>query len=442
MRELTAVLQPRFSSATMAALSSADTAKTPQPVARRPVEADFDEAVSLTRAINLPVAHSEIVPVRSLSPATLFGKGAVERLGAVFRQEKIRLVFVNAALTPIQQRNLEQLWKVKVIDRQGLILEIFSARAKTREGRLQLELAMLLYQRSRLVRAWSHLERQRGGLGKTGGPGEMQKELDRRKLDERIKHIRKDLDKVVLNRTVQRQARERVPFPVVALVGYTNAGKSTLFNKMTAANVMAKDLLFATLDTTLRAVRLPSGRIVILSDTVGFISNLPPELVAAFRATLEETIHADLILHVRDIAAPYSEAERNDVIETLGRMKLDSKTRIREVWNKCDLLDETQRSAVAAAACRARPPAFAVSAISGEGLEKLLQEIDTMLADDDRIEPVELPLDRSGEALAWLYRNAQIIRRQDHDHMIALLVRISPAALGRFKVKYPVSTAA
>lgn len=430
MRDLTAVLQPRFTTD----LRQSDKT-TLRPDKLRPVEADFDEAVSLTQAINLRVTHSEIVPVREISPATLFGKGAVERLAEEFKEQKIKLVFVNAALSPIQQRNLERAWKAKVIDRQGLILEIFSARAKTREGKLQLELAMLLYQRSRLVKAWTHLERQRGGLGKTGGPGEMQKELDRRKLDERIKTIRRDLDKVVLNRSVQRAARERVPFPVVALVGYTNAGKSTLFNRIADENVMAKDLLFATLDTTLRAVRLPSGRIVILSDTVGFISNLPPELVASFRATLEETVHADVILHVRDIAAPYTDAERLDVMDTLDRMKLDEGTPIWEVWNKMDLLPAEEKDVVLETAKRATTPAVPLSAMTGEGIADLLARVDALLSDRDLIEMIALPV-TEGEALSWLYRHARILQRHDNDNEIELTLQISPATLGRFKTKF------
>lgn len=425
MRHSIAVIQPRF-----------DTRATrKKALFSRPAEADLAESVSLTEAINLHVTHSEIIPVREVSPATLIGSGAVARLTELLKENKIKLVFINAALTPIQQRNLERIWKVKVIDRQGLILEIFGARAKTSEGKLQLELALLLYQRSRLVKAWTHLERQRGGLSKTGGPGEMQKELDRRKLDERIKTIRRDLAKVVRNREVQRAARERVPFPVIALVGYTNAGKSTLFNTLTEANVMAKDLLFATLDTTLRAVNLPSGRIVILSDTVGFISNLPPELVAAFRATLEETMHADVILHVRDMATEYSEAERQDVLETLKRMELDPKTHIWEIWNKIDLLEDSAKQSLIEAAKKAETPAISVSAITGEGLDQLLARIDTLLSDRDLVETMTLPVS-AGKELAWLYRHASIIERREQDDKIFLLVQISPAKLGQFKSEF------
>lgn len=401
----------------------------------RPVEADFEEAMALTKAINLAVEHGEIIPVREISASTLFGSGTVERVGEILKEGKIRLVFVNAILSPIQQRNLERAWRAKVIDRQGLILEIFGARAKTREGKLQVELAALMHHRSRLVRQWSHLERQRGGLGKTGGPGEMQKELDRRMLDDKIKQIKKELDKVVLNRSVQRAARERVPFPVVALVGYTNAGKSTLFNTLTNEKVFAKDLLFATLDTTLRAVTLPSGRMVILSDTVGFISQLPPELVAAFRATLEETIYADLILHVRDIAAPYSEAERDDVLQTLERMKLEPTTHVWEVWNKTDLLEDEQKEIVSRQAEKTKPPSIPISAVTGEGITDLLSRIDALLADRDIIQIMPLS-SQNGEALAWLYRNARVLDRQEKEEQILLTVQISPAKMGKYKSQF------
>lgn len=420
MPERIAVLQPRF-----------DLNKHQAEPALRPVEADFEEAQSLTKAVALDITHAEIIPIREKTAGTLFGRGTVERLGEIYKEKKIKLAFINTALTPIQQRNLERAWKVKVIDRQGLILRIFSDRAKTREGKLQVELAALTYQRSRLVRQWSHLERQRGGLGKTGGPGEMQKELDRRMLDDKIKQIKKDLDKVVRNRAVQRAARERVPFPVVALVGYTNAGKSTLFNALTAADVLAKDLLFATLDTTLRAVTLPSGRIIILSDTVGFISNLPPELVAAFRATLEETVYADIILHVRDIAADYTEAERQDVLQTLERMKLDPSIHVWEVWNKTDLLDDEPKQTVLNAAEKSLSPVIPISAVTKEGLDDLLARIDKQLADRDIIRPLTLSV-TEGEALAWLYRHARILKRDEKDSQIRLTLQISPAKLGQF----------
>lgn len=429
MIENIVVLQPRF-----------DSGSNTEEVLR-PVEADFQEAQALTEAINLRIDHAEIIPIRKKSAATLLGSGSVARLGELFAEKKLELVFINTALTPIQQRNLEKIWQVKVIDRQGLILEIFSARAKTREGKLQVELAALTYQRSRLVRAWSHLERQRGGLGKTGGPGETQKELDRRMIDDKIKQIRKELEKVVRNRAVQRAARDRVPFPVIALVGYTNAGKSTLFNMLTESQTFAKDLLFATLDTTLRAVTLPSGRTVILSDTVGFISQLPADLVAAFRATLEETVHADVILHVRDIAAPYTEAERKDVLTTLDRMDLEEAVDIREVWNKIDLLDDNKKLVLQNTSEKMEKPAIAVSAITGEGINGLLSALDEMLAHKDIVKQMTLD-NTEGEALAWLYRHAQILSREDTEKEITLMIQISPAKLAKFHHQYNPAEAA
>jgi GTP-binding protein HflX len=414
---LTAVLQPRFDKRDKPSL--------------RTVEADFAEAQSLIKAIDLENGYATLIPVRDLNPATFFGKGSVERVGEEMREAGIKLAFVNADLTPTQQRNLERTWKLKVIDRQGLILEIFSTRARTREGKLQVELAYLVYQRSLLVKAWTHLERQRGGLGKTGGPGEMQKELHRRVYDEKIKTIKRDLEHIVQNRAVQRAARERVPFPVVALVGYTNAGKSTLFNTLTNEKLLAKDLLFATLDTTLRAVKLPSGRTVILSDTVGFISQLPTGLIAAFRATLEETIHADIILHVRDIASNSSEAEAQDVKETLKHLELDPQTPIWEVWNKIDLLPEAEQDALTQSASLADPPSVAVSAITGRGLDKLLSNLDNALSAQDVTRNIILDASE-GEALAWLYRHTTILDRQDDEARIDLQIRASLAKMGQF----------
>lgn len=414
---LTAVLQPRFDKRDKPSL--------------RTVEADFTEAQSLIKAIDLENGYATIIPVRDLNPATFFGKGSVERVGEEMRDAQIKLAFVNADLTPTQQRNLERAWKLKVIDRQGLILEIFSTRARTREGKLQVELAYLVYQRSLLVKAWTHLERQRGGLGKTGGPGEMQKELHRRVYDEKIKTIKRDLEHIVQNRAVQRAARERVPFPVVALVGYTNAGKSTLFNTLTNEKLLAKDLLFATLDTTLRAVKLPSGRTVILSDTVGFISQLPTGLIAAFRATLEETIHADIILHVRDIASNSSEAEAQDVKETLKHLELDPQTPIWEVWNKIDLLPEAEQDALTQSASLADPPSVAVSAITGRGLDKLLSNLDNALSAHDVTRNIILNASE-GEALAWLYRHTTILDRRDDEARIDLQIRASLAKMGQF----------
>ncbi|WP_420962134.1 GTPase HflX [Brucella sp. IR073] len=387
-----------------------------RPQFRRSNEARLEEAEGLARAIDLDIVHSEIVTVSNPRPATLLGTGKVEAVAGAIKEKEAELVIVDHALTPVQQRNLEKEWHAKVIDRTGLILEIFGRRAQTKEGALQVELAHLNYQKGRLVRSWTHLERQRGGGGFLGGPGETQIEADRRILQEKILRIRRELETVVRTRTLHRQKRKKVPHPIVALVGYTNAGKSTLFNRLTGAEVLAEDMLFATLDPTLRRIRLPHGETVILSDTVGFISNLPTHLVAAFRATLEEVVEADLILHVRDISDPDNAAQAEDVENILASLGIErgDNRRIQEVWNKIDLLDEAAREAAlrlsAAAPEDARP--IPISAATGEGVGHLLSVIESRIS--GVLEHVELTLAPDKLHLAdWIYRNGSNIQRED-----------------------------
>ncbi len=377
----------------------------------------LQEATGLAEAIDLDVVESLLVPVANPRPATLFGTGKVDELKALIAAHDIALVIIDHPVSPIQQRNLERAWNAKVLDRTGLILEIFGRRARTKEGRLQVELAHLSYQKSRLVRTWTHLERQRGGYGFLGGPGEAQIELDRRMIDERIIAIRKDLEVVVRTRELHRQGRRRVPYPVVAIVGYTNAGKSTLFNRITGAEVFAKHQLFATLDPTMREVRLKSGRRIILSDTVGFISDLPTMLVAAFRATLEEVIEADLILHVRDISHAETDSQARDVEAVLADLGIDTLAAdgdILEVWNKVDLLSPvTREEAVSAARWTERPPVL-VSAVTGEGIEALLADIDKRLGRGDAILELVVPA-HEGRLLNWLYEEAEVQAREALD---------------------------
>jgi len=363
------------------------------------------------------VRESLLVPVANPRPATLFGTGKVESLKAMIAAHEIALVVIDHPVSPIQQRNLERAWNTKVLDRTGLILEIFGRRARTKEGRLQVELAHLSYQKSRLVRTWTHLERQRGGYGFLGGPGEAQIELDRRMIDERIMAIRKELEVVVRTRELHRKGRRRVPYPVVAIVGYTNAGKSTLFNRITGAAVFAKHQLFATLDPTMREVRLKSGRRIILSDTVGFISDLPTMLVAAFRATLEEVIEADLILHVRDISHAETDSQARDVeavLTDLGIDTLAADAPILEVWNKIDLLNPLMREEAASAARFSERPPVLVSAATGEGVEALLARIDGRLGTGDAIVDLLVPPD-GGRLINWLYEEAEVLERQSLD---------------------------
>ncbi|PJI37877.1 GTPase HflX [Ferrovibrio sp.] len=399
---------------------------------RRRPEARLAEAVGLAAAIDLQAVRADVVPVSTWRPGTLIGPGKLEELAAWIAENPVDVVVVDAAVTPVQQRNLEKSLKAKVIDRTGLILEIFGARARTKEGRLQVELAHLNYQRSRLVRSWTHLERQRGGFGFLGGPGESQLEMDRRLIGDRIIRIKEDLAQVVNTRSLHRRARQKVPYPVVALVGYTNAGKSTLFNRLTQADVMAKDLLFATLDPTMRTLRLPSGRNIILSDTVGFISELPTHLVAAFRATLEEVISADLILHVRDLSHPDTEAQAADVADVLASLgvKEDSEHRRMEAWNKADQLPPEEREALQNQADR-QDTAVLISALNGYGCDTLLERIDGML-DTDRVE-IDVTLDAGdGAAIAWLHRHGEVLDMKEEGGSLKLSVALSQAEAGKW----------
>jgi GTP-binding protein HflX len=374
-----------------------------RPGAKRAPQDAVAEAVGLARALDLDVAGAEVVPLAKTRAGTLFGSGKVEELATTVAEREIGLVIVDGPLSPVQQRNLERAWKAKVLDRTGLILEIFGERARTREGVLQVELAHLNYQKSRLVRSWTHLERQRGGFGFLGGPGETQVEADRRALGERILRIRQALSKVVRTRGQHRAARRRVPYATVALVGYTNAGKSTLFNRLTGESVLARDMPFATLDPTMRAIALPSGRRAILSDTVGFIADLPTQLVAAFRATLEEVLDADLILHVRDITHPETELQAANVRAILAELGVGeaAQRRIIEVWNKADRLDAAQTEATRQVAGRT-PRVRLISALTGEGLPELLGAIDAELAEPVEDETIRLGFDQ-GRQRAWLF---------------------------------------
>ncbi len=414
----------------------------------RDATARLDEAIGLADAIDLNVEHAEVLTIHKPRPGLLFGKGTVERIGALVPNPDaedggIPVIIVDGRLTPVQQRNLERAWHCKVLDRTGLILEIFGARARTREGRLQVELAALSYQRGRLVRSWTHLERQRGGFGFMGGPGETQIETDRRLISQRINRLKRDLADVKRTRALHRKSRRDVPYPVVALVGYTNAGKSTLFNRLASADVTAKNQLFATLDPTMRGIELPSGRMAILSDTVGFVSDLPHELVNAFHATLEEVIEADIVLHVRDVSHVDTDAQKRDVIDVLVQIGIDAETdgRVVEILNKIDLLDDEARRAILNRADLSNAVrVLALSALTGDGCDALFGLLDDHITAGFRIVEVNLG-HGEGAAIAWLYDHGEVVGRADTEDGVALTVRLSPADADRFHDRQARSTA-
>ena len=423
--ELCAVIHPRLKSKVSTSLIDRE-------------EQQLDEAVGLAQAINLKVVHAETIPLQKPRPATLFGTGAIKRLGDLIHEyysnrTEISVIIIDAPLSPVQQRNLEQAWECKVIDRTGLILEIFGERARTHEGRLQVELAALEYQRSRLVRSWTHLERQRGGAGFMGGPGETQIETDRRQIGRRITRLKKDLKEVKRTRLLHRQARKKVPYPIVALIGYTNAGKSTLFNRMTKANVKVKDQLFATLDPTMRGLKVPSGQTAIISDTVGFISQLPHELINAFQATLEEVVEADIIIHVRDSAHIDTKVQKIDVLAVLKDLGLGDSVEnsLIEVLNKIDLLPQESLETLSNQAVRSNIPNVLISAVTGEGCDDLINVIDARITKNFKILDISLP-NIDGASLAWLYKYGEVIERKDDENTVRLKVQIDSTNLARF----------
>lgn len=396
-------------------------------------ESRLAEAVGLSEAINLNVVFTLSPKLRDIKPATFFSNTFINELKTSIFEHEVSLVVVDATLTPVQQRNLEQFLDVKVIDRTALILEIFGERAQTNEGKLQVSLAHLTYQRSRLVRSWTHLERQRGGAGFLGGPGEKQIELDRRLIDEKILKIKKELEKVKNTRELQRGNRRKVPYPIIALVGYTNAGKSSLFNKLSGSSVMAQDMLFATLDPTLRKVKLPSGKEVIFSDTVGFISDLPHELVMAFRSTLEEVLEADIIVHVRDISNTDTDLQRKDVLEVLhnlGLKDIEEKDNYIEMLNKIDLLSETETKNLAQKVSKFNKAIILSSVITGYGCDKLLEEVDRKLSAKEH--KVHLRVSNGdGKLQSWIYSNAEVLNTISYDNETEFYIRISQAGKSR-----------
>ncbi len=398
------------------------------------INARLSETVGLAAAIDLDVVYKEIIKIREIKPSVFLSIGILDRLQPILKEKEVELLIIDSNLTPIQQRNLEKKLNLKVIDRTALILEIFGERAQTKEGKLQVELAHLTYQRSRLVRSWTHLERQRGGAGFLGGPGETQIELDRRIIDDKIIRIKKDLEKVRQTRQLQRSARQKVPYPIIALVGYTNAGKSSIFNHLSSAGVFAEDLLFATLDNTMRKISLPSGREVILSDTVGFISDLPHELIMSFRATLEEVLEADIIVHVRDIANENSDIQKKDVLsvlKNLGLENIEDKDCYIELLNKIDLLDDIDRNRISEMSNR-NDQIIAISALTGEGCDKFLALIDKYLSASKK--QINICIEASNGALsAWIYRHAEVLNITPHDKYLNFSILIEPKDLAKLQ---------